>query len=668
MFARISRSGGGWWALAAAVVVIAGCKKKPEVAPEAPPETGHQTPEDRKEADLQAFFDGMLVPAPARAQRGLMDPPWPYDSAAPFANWTLQSTRHFGISTIEQLHEVMRIPPEKLTRNQARALDLIHDLPTLAVYWRKALADDPNDAEAAAGLALTLKEVESQKAALEAISKTSGEKADGDPSSGFGSGGYLESIRCELLIGEGRAKDAQQACELALKIDGTFGQRTLAKAYIAAGDGPAAIAQAERALQTWRRNFPNAWFTLGLAQQVAGDEEGARRTWSVAQQHWPKDPFLAKALAGPKRTMTQWQQDENENLYRPLQARNLASCGHFYAEAGITDRSEACFRLSEKLVAGPALAQRLIIEGTTGKPTEVLERAKAAAAANPHPDLLAAVAWLLQHAGQYQEARKWAGQALEKDEDHEKALSLMWQACDQLKDYLCTIEYRQKLGLPTHFNQDQYRDAKKAFDEQNRVEQTGLAVAEPVSVAKPSPVSSITIVPLGGRVPPELADLAPMMAKPLPGLKIELGKPQQLPGMDETKFWSVKGPELLKELPAEPGTIYVVEQDLRVDQGFAFALHDVERGIAVVSLSRFRSYGGAPMDPGTVLQGGALVAAQERVRGQLFASVATLLGLKPSCPVDTCALRNRKTVAAFDLQPMKLCPEHQKQLDQALKH
>lgn len=664
MFARISRSGGGWLGVLVAVGVgIAGCKKKPEEVAPAPTE---QQLDDKKKADLQAFFDGMLVPAADATQRGAMDPPWPITDNTPFASWSLQNTQRHGVATIEQLHELMRVPPEKLTRAQARALATIYDLPTLAVFWRQELTAHPNDLEAAVGLVLALDSVESTKAALDAIAKVSGEKEDDGPTPGKTSGGYLESIRCELLLKEGRVQEAMRACELAVKLDRTHGVRTKAKALSATGQHPAAIAQAERALQTWRRNFPSSWFTLGVVQQAAGDEAEARRTWSVAQQRWPKDPLLAKALISPKRTITEWEKDEGVMLHDRLTARNLASCGHLYAEAGLQERSEACYRVSEKLIVGPAAAQRIIFEGMKGKPADLVESTKAAATANPHPDLQSAVAWLLIRTEVYEPARTWAAKALEQDPEHEKALQAMWQACGGLSDFLCVIEYRSQLGMPTHFNQAQYADAKKAFDEQSRVERAGFAEVETVSVAKLAAIDRITVVPLGTPALPELADLVPMLAKPLPGLRIEVGQPQRMPGMDATKLWAVNGPELLKALPAEAGKIYVIEQDLRVDSGFAFALHDVERGIALVSLSRFRSYGGAQMQPGTVLEGGALVAAQERVRGQLFSSIDTLLGLKPSCAVDTCALRARKTVAAFDAAPLKLCPEHQKQLQDTL--
>ena len=206
-------------ACAAAVIALAGCKKKPEeVAPEAPPETGHQTTEDRQKADLQAFFDGMLVPAQGKKWQD--DPLWPLRPEDKFSDWILQTSARAGVTTREQLWAVMKVPVDQLTPDQAQVLFWIHDAPTLDAYWSKALAADPNDLDAVAKdtpviathisghlAAVNSKALEILKFTRDTPNPAGGlihREADGNPS------GLLEETAFHLVAGRMPEFDAAQ--------------------------------------------------------------------------------------------------------------------------------------------------------------------------------------------------------------------------------------------------------------------------------------------------------------------------------------------------------------------------------------------------------------------------------------------------------------------------
>jgi predicted Zn-dependent protease len=244
---------------------------------------------------------------------------------------------------------------------------------------------------------------------------------------------------------------------------------------------------------------------------------------------------------------------------------------------------------------------------------------------------------------------------------------LMWQVCGEQQDYVCVIEYRKRLGLPTHFNAVEYQDVAKAWKEQALKNGVGLAVIEPDSAhsPKPHPLKSIQIVPVGDRIPPEMEHLQEALASVYPAVPISVGAVEQLPqGSFKVEHNMVIWEVLLERLREEPGRIYVVEQDLGSydKNGFSFSLLDLAQGRAVISLARLRSLTGTPRDPGTTLDGDVLVAAQHRLQSSVMGTIAKLLGVSFPCDDPSCALRPRRSVADFALAPKPFCEKHTKEI------
>jgi predicted Zn-dependent protease len=245
----------------------------------------------------------------------------------------------------------------------------------------------------------------------------------------------------------------------------------------------------------------------------------------------------------------------------------------------------------------------------------------------------------------------------------------MWEICGQQKDYLCVIEYRKRLGLPTHFNTAQYQDVRKAWKEQ--AEKNGVAAAEPDSEAspKPPPIGSIVIVPVGDRVAPELQGMAGFLSAQFPGLSIDVAPREELqPGVINTGLQQVVWERLLERLRDDPGRIYLLEDDLTtVDTHFVYSRFDLAHARGAVSLARFRSLVGDAKEAGTTWSGDLLVAVRNRLRAQMVAAVGKLVGLSFPCSSETCAMHERRSVKEFTLGTEVFCPRHAEELKAALQ-
>jgi tetratricopeptide (TPR) repeat protein len=417
---------------------------------------------------------------------------------------------------------------------------------------------------------------------------------------------------------------------------------------------------------------PSITFFLGLAQQYNGQDQEAHATWNVGLARWPRNELMVKAINGPKRTVYEWTQIERD-ISDPMQAERLARCGFYYSELGIQDRAADCFRRADARVPGTGLAYELVfLGGDKTKLDEAINKTTAVLAQNPHPPaaLLTATAWLHLRKGNIPEARRWVLRAFEVNPADVKATSLMWQLCGEGKDYLCVLEYRKRLGLPTHFNQEQYRDATKAWQEQAKRNGVGLAGREPDSTVAPKPpkISTLVIIPLGARVPAELKGIEQLIADELPGVKVSMGPLEDLPAgayKPEKEFavWDV----LLDRLREEPGRIYVIEEDLvAIDTGFAFTKIDLAHGRAVVSLSRLRSLVGLPTVAGTTLDQSILPAARNRAHAALLEAAAKLSGLSFPCTSEACALREHRAVTDFVLPKPAFCEKHRTEMHEAV--
>jgi predicted Zn-dependent protease len=189
-----------------------------------------------------------------------------------------------------------------------------------------------------------------------------------------------------------------------------------------------------------------------------------------------------------------------------------------------------------------------------------------------------------------------------------------------------------------------------------------------MSSPKPPIVREVEIVPLGNRMPPEMDHLVDFLSPRFPGLKISTGSVEELPrGSYDAQGERVIWDELVEKLREQPGRVYVVEHDLGAyGAGFMYARFDLAHARSVVSLSRLRSAIGEATIASTTLEGDMLKASQNRLRSQVIAAVAKLLGVSHPCTNQHCAMREHRSVADLSLHSPALCAAHEKELTNIL--
>lgn len=640
------------------LVVLAAfaCESKKAAAPPQSAPAEQAPPAD----DLRRFLDGMLVTSNVKPPK---EPVWPVESQSRQLYWVMPSFKKlFGIKSEAELRAYVDHPPEELTRSQAWSIERLGDLPTALSIWKRMLGEDPLDLDAAVEVAFLENVLNGPNEALAAIAGTSGKTAEIRDSRGVTNPGTLEQQRCSMLLRIGKLEEARVACNLALELSERSGGRHLALVLLSQGKLKPGLTQAELVAKSPKgTQGPLPAFTLGLAQQLNGMEDAAMATWTQALGNWPDDALLLQAVGGKKQSLKAWIDEENARELL-LSGQNMARAGHYYLELGMEERAKTCFAASERIEPGPSTAHQLVHLGESN-PDEALTRVRVAVEKVPHLDLKTALAWVLLKKGDVKEASVWVDEALEVAPRDPRAMSLKWQVCGAQRDYLCVIEYRKRLGLPTHFNVEQYRDISKAWQEQAEKNGVGLAEKEADSATSPRPphIDELVLVPLADRVPPELEGAAAFLTSQLPGVKVSVGPREAVPSGALTSLrrrldWE----ELWPRLREDPGRIYVVEQDLFAVGGgrFAFVRIDLEHGRAVVSLSRLRSLVGEQTAPGTTPDDAVLPAVQVRLRSALVSTAARLLGAPFPCDSSSCALHPQRSVKDFTLNAPALCDKH----------
>jgi predicted Zn-dependent protease/tetratricopeptide (TPR) repeat protein len=647
----------------AAILLCVACNRNRPAGPA--PEAAAPEVSD---AELKQFLSGMLVTSETPPVTEVV---WPVQGTELAYQWVEESLKAgWGIANAEELRTRLQASPAKPARSDTWLLDRLSDYPSSLRVWKKLLHDDRNDLGAAIWLAELLEALEGPQAALDAIAGTSGRTARiVDPRGRKSSSAQIEAIRCELLLLVRKPDEALKACNLATEIDESYAEVMVSPILLAMGRKKEALVQASVAAKAPGRMLNSfALFALGLAQQENGLDKEAIVTWNVALARWPRNARLLQAISGPRRSVFEWQEMNAVPRHRGF-AKQLAFCGRLYSELKLDERAAECYRASERIQAGPALANKLVSLGTTS-PEAALEQAKAAVKANPDVDLITAAAWLLFQMKNVHEAMQWVDRALAAEPYDVKASSLKWQLCGEQKDYVCLLQYRKRLGLPTHFDVAEYRDAERAFKEQAVKNGEGLAMREldSASSPKPPPIREVEIIPLGNRTPPEMDHLADFLSTQFSGLKISVGSVEELPrGSYDARRECVIWDELVDKLRDQPGRIYVVEHDLGAyGGGFMYSRFDLAHARSVVSLSRLRSAIGESTSAPTTLEGDMLKAAQNRLRGQMIGAIAKLLGVSHPCTNQHCAMRENRSVADLSLHSPALCAAHAKELTDIL--
>jgi len=524
-------------------------------------------------------------------------------------------------------------------------------------YWRRVADAAPASAGAVMRLADFTLETEPSRLLERLHASAAGQDTDA----------YFQNLVCVTAFRSHHYAEAVEACNRAGRLDEAYGFRTLAKTLLAMGKTTQGLAQAEQvAAKPGRGRDPKVVFTLGVAQQAAGLEQRAQETWAMGRLRWPENALLRKTLGAKRRTPLEWEEVE-QAVEKDATARYLAACGLLYSEIGMNERSSECYRSADARSQGPALAAQLVHLGRTDR-EHALATALAAVKVNPHVNLISAVAWLYLHGKQLDQAEAWASRALAAEPGDPKATWLMSEICGEQRDYLCLIEYRKRLGAPTHFNVAQYKTGAKAWAEQ--VAKNGLAAPELDSASLPRPpkIASVVIVPVGDRIPPELFGMQEYLASVFPSVAISVGPLEELqPGSVKTETGQVVWERLAERLRDDPGRIYVLEADLAtVDSPFAYSAFDLAHARGAVSLARLRSLVGLARQPGTTWSGGVLAAVQRRARAQMVNAVGKLVGLSFPCQDEQCAMHHAQSVKDFTLGDRPLCARHQEELRASL--
>lgn len=657
------------WAWLGVVALLAGCESKTaKVAPPAPdPALPAEAPENVADKELKRFLDGMLITSNARTPD---EPTWPTGEDGSTLFWiSYIAKKKFGIERPEDLKAAFQKPVATMNRSDAWLLQYLWNAPQALEVWKRINREDPEDIEAANSLGYYTGLLEGPKAGLEAIAKIDVKKLKVRDRRATYTPADFEVLRCQLAFDSGQFETARKFCSSAQAFDDERGGITLAKALLALGKTKEGLVQIEQAAKVVGANtYPETWLWIGIAQQMNGQEAAAKTGWSLASSRWPEDEPLALAASGARKTVAEWGALESR-IDNDKEATWNSYCGSVMAELGLTEQSEACYTAAERLQPGPALAHRLVFLSRTNLP-EAHQRLAEAVKGDPHIHLMSAMAYVLYQEGKYAEARGWLDKVFAKKWNDAKATSLMWQVCGKQSDFVCVIEYRKRLGLPTHFDVEQYREVSRAWKEQAEKNGVGLAAAEATSKDAPAPpkVKSISIVPLANRVPPELEGMDVFLKQQFPGLTINFAPREDLVGVVKLGESHALWERVVERLREEPGSLYVIEQDLAMMDGkFAFSHLDPAGGRAVVSLSRLRSLTGQPVPAQVSLDGPVLKAVQNRMKHLLANGVGKLAGLSYPCEEPTCPMRERRSVKELSATVGPLCEKHRAELAAQLK-
>jgi tetratricopeptide (TPR) repeat protein len=632
---------------------------------------------DEVDAEMKAFLDGMLITSNVRPS---YDPTWPITPEMEKQwYWIGPSAGGWGVKTPDELKKRLAKPVDEMRGGDLYLLTIVKDYPRALAGFKRQLKENPEDCDMATSVAELGGFFEGPDRTLEALAVA--DPQDSPQRRGWRgcSRGALLGQKAVLLFRAHKLEEARKTVNQAIELQDHLSPMMLARILLGAGKKKEALVQAELAVT--EPNPPRdigtfvygleeqEYFTLGLTQLENGQAEKAKQTWSVAAARYPRYPLFKRALVGPNHTVFEWQEQEAD-LWRHELARKLAFCGGMYAELGLEELSKECYRRSESLEPGAGLARQLVTLGLT-KTEEAYEKLKEATKPDSSIELMTAYAWILLKKKQFPEAKQWAERALAVHPEDTKASSLMWQTCGEQQDYMCVIEYRKRVGLPTHFNVEKYKEVARAWKDQAIKNGEGLAAKEASSAdtPKPPPLSALEIIPLGHRVPLELEGVIEALSARLPGVKVTAGALEPLPAAS----YQLEGDRvvlemLLDKLRDEQGKIYVIEPDLVGQSGkFSFAGFDLARGRAVVSLSRLRSMSGHPRHNSTDLDEATLGPAQRRLQSELVGVSGRLLGLSYPCAASECSMRERRSVTDFVLTRQPLCDKHKTELSQRPK-
>ena len=195
-----------------------------------------------------------------------------------------------------------------------------------------------------------------------------------------------------------------------------------------------------------------------------------------------------------------------------------------------------------------------------------------------------------------------------------------------------------------------------------------LAAACGACPQRPPSFHSVTLVPIGA-VPELDGSVIAGLSRRFAGLRFEVAAAQPLTdamlGQHRPQAFDIAVVEAMA--PLGPGTIAVLARDLtHTEMNFIFAHVELERGLGVVSVARFRTALGDPREMTDAPSGEVLQRSRRRLEIQLTGSVAKLIGLGMRCDNARCVLRYPNDLTAFDAKGPDFCPEHAEKLRKLL--
>jgi hypothetical protein len=132
-----------------------------------------------------------------------------------------------------------------------------------------------------------------------------------------------------------------------------------------------------------------------------------------------------------------------EEARREETAANLALCGHYYLDLLLPDRSEACFARAESLRPGSTTAERLIHQAEVD-PKAALRATQTLPHKGRRPDVLYAIAFAHERAGNPTEALRWLDESLQAaPAGHPGARELLTRICKERSLSDCLEQHRQ---------------------------------------------------------------------------------------------------------------------------------------------------------------------------------------------------------------------------------
>ncbi|MFY0580227.1 hypothetical protein ACN28S_43625 [Cystobacter fuscus] len=233
-------------------------------------------------------------------------------------------------------------------------------------------------------------------------------------------------------------KEAEEACRASIARGSKMnGPHFLALVLYLQGKDSEALQYVRTSLANTPRN-PAAHFLHGLILRSLGKQSEAVEAWKAAADY----RLTHTVVKERERTRAAWVR-AIEEAKREQTVAELTLCGHYYLDLLLPDRSEACFARAESLRQGSTTAERLIHQAEVD-PKAVLRATQSLPRKARNPDVLYAMAFAHERAGNPTEALRWLDESLRAaPAGHPGTRELLTRMCKELPLSDCLKQHRQ---------------------------------------------------------------------------------------------------------------------------------------------------------------------------------------------------------------------------------